>query len=116
MLRRPGTPRDVKSGRLRPPFSLRRAGPRQLFSPFFRLRRAYRAERIRSPPALEALPMRLVMTTVAALVLLGIAASVHAETRAVPESRPQVQLSFAHVVKQVAPAVVNVYGARVDKR
>jgi len=34
----------------------------------------------------------------------------------VPESRPQVQLSFAPVVKNVAPVVVNVYGARVDKR
>src|SRR3954470_6491687 len=60
--------------------------------------------------------MRLALTTLAALVCLGGAASAQAQPRAVPESRPQVQLSFAPVVKQVAPAVVNVYGARVDKR
>src|SRR4051795_7625371 len=60
--------------------------------------------------------MRLALTILAALVCLGGAASAQAQPRAVPESRPQVQLSFAPVVKQVAPAVVNVYGARVDKR
>jgi Do/DeqQ family serine protease len=35
-----------------------------------------------------------------------------AQARAVPESRAQVQLSFAPIVKRAAPAVVNVYGAR----
>src|SRR3954453_18366030 len=60
--------------------------------------------------------MRLALSILAALVCLGGAASAQAQPRAVPESRPQVQLSFAPVVKQVAPAVVNVYGARVDKR
>ncbi|HYF54602.1 MAG TPA: DegQ family serine endoprotease [Salinarimonas sp.] len=39
-----------------------------------------------------------------------------AQTRAAPESRAQVQLSFAGVVKQASPAVVNVYGARVERR
>lgn len=39
-----------------------------------------------------------------------------AQTRVAPESRAQVQLSLAPVVKQAAPAVVNVYGARVDRR
>jgi Do/DeqQ family serine protease len=38
-----------------------------------------------------------------------------AQTRTAPESRPQVQLSFSPVVKVAAPAVVNVYGARVDR-
>jgi Do/DeqQ family serine protease len=60
--------------------------------------------------------MRLVLTTVAAFLVLGQLGSLQAETRTVPESRPQVQLSFAPVVKNVAPVVVNVYGARVDKR
>jgi len=60
--------------------------------------------------------MRLALSILAALVCLGGAASAQAQPRAVPESRPQVQLSFAPVVKQVALAVVNVYGARVDKR
>ena len=39
-----------------------------------------------------------------------------AQTRVAPESRAQVQLSLAPVVKQAAPAVVNVYGARVERR
>jgi Do/DeqQ family serine protease len=34
----------------------------------------------------------------------------------VPASRAEVQLSFAPVVRQAAPAVVNVYGARVERR
>ncbi len=38
-----------------------------------------------------------------------------AQHRAAPESRAQVQLSFAPIVKGVAPSVVNVYGARVEK-
>jgi Do/DeqQ family serine protease len=39
-----------------------------------------------------------------------------AQTRVAPENRAQVQLSLAPVVKQAAPAVVNVYGARADRR
>ena len=38
-----------------------------------------------------------------------------AQTRVAPEGRPQVQLSFAPVVKLATPSVVNVYGARVEK-
>ena len=37
----------------------------------------------------------------------------HAAERALPESRQAVQLSYAPVVKQVAPAVVNIYTRRV---
>ncbi|MGY2048139.1 DegQ family serine endoprotease [Methylobacterium sp. JK268] len=37
-------------------------------------------------------------------------------TRALPESRGQVQLSFAPLVRKAAPSVVNVYGAHVEKR
>ncbi len=36
--------------------------------------------------------------------------------RQAPESRPQLQMSFAPLVKQAAPAVVNVYGARREQR
>ncbi len=36
--------------------------------------------------------------------------------RQVPQSREQVQLSFAPVVRQVAPSVVNVYATRVEER
>jgi Do/DeqQ family serine protease len=39
-----------------------------------------------------------------------------AQQRQVPETREQVTLSFAPLVKQTQAAVVNVYGARVEKR
>lgn len=35
--------------------------------------------------------------------------------RAIPQSRPQITLSFAPVVKTAAPAVVNVYASRTDR-
>ncbi len=38
------------------------------------------------------------------------------QVRSVPESRQQVTLSFAPVVQRTSPAVVNVYGTRVEKR
>ena len=45
--------------------------------------------------------------------LAGGAVSLQAQT--VPSSRGELRLTFAPVVKKVAPAVVNVYGARVEK-
>ncbi len=39
-----------------------------------------------------------------------------AQTRAVPESRTEVQLSFAPVVKRAAPAVVNIYTRKLVER
>jgi Do/DeqQ family serine protease len=39
-----------------------------------------------------------------------------APERITPQSKPQVQLSFAPVVKRAAPSVVNVYASHVDKR
>ena len=39
-----------------------------------------------------------------------------AQTRQVPETRQEMSLSFAGVVKKSAGAVVNVYGARVEKQ
>ena len=47
---------------------------------------------------------------------VGSPAELLAQSRAVPESRSQIQLSFSSVVKEAAPSVVNVYGARVQKR
>jgi Do/DeqQ family serine protease len=52
--------------------------------------------------------MRHISILVAALMLFG---QVHAQ--AVPQSREQMQMSFAPVVKQVAPAVVNIYTRRI---
>jgi serine protease Do len=45
--------------------------------------------------------------------LLTFAAPVSAETKTVPGSRAELGLSFAPVVRQVAPAVVNIYAKRV---
>ncbi|HEY0353336.1 MAG TPA: trypsin-like peptidase domain-containing protein, partial [Enterovirga sp.] len=57
--------------------------------------------------------MRLAAIALASILLLPV--GVGAQTRTAPESRPQVQLSFAPVAKVAAPSVVNVYGARVEK-
>ena len=48
--------------------------------------------------------------------ILGVAAPSRADDRQLPNSRGDVVLSFAPVVKRVAPAVVNVYASRVEKR
>jgi serine protease Do len=45
--------------------------------------------------------------------LLGLHAASAAETKTVPGSRAELELSFAPVVRQVAPAVVNIYAKRV---
>jgi Do/DeqQ family serine protease len=58
--------------------------------------------------------MRACLLALPFLALLGFA-EVPAQTRSPPESRREVQLSFAPVVKKAAPAVVNVYGARVER-
>jgi Do/DeqQ family serine protease len=52
----------------------------------------------------------------ALLFLCGEGVSAMAQMRQVPESRAQVQLSFAPVVQRSASAVVNVYGTRVERR
>jgi len=39
-----------------------------------------------------------------------------AQTREVPQGRGEIQLSFSPIVKKVAPSVVNVYGARVERQ
>ena len=51
-----------------------------------------------------------------ALPLLATGLPSRAEDRQVPTAKGDVVLSFAPVVKRVAPAVVNVYASRVEKR
>jgi Do/DeqQ family serine protease len=43
-------------------------------------------------------------------------AGAQAQTRVAPQSRQELQLSFAPVVQKATPAVVNVYGTRVERR
>jgi len=43
-------------------------------------------------------------------------ASSYAQTSQVPSSQVEIQLSFAPLVKQVAPSVVNVYAARKQRQ
>jgi Do/DeqQ family serine protease len=52
----------------------------------------------------------------ACLAALLPATGLKAQPKVVPESRAQIQLSVAPIVKLAAPAVVNVYAARVEKR
>ena len=53
---------------------------------------------------------------IALAVLSSFVAPLHAQTRAVPDSRVQVTLSYAPVVKKAQPSVVNVYASRVERR
>src|SRR5271170_6918212 len=59
--------------------------------------------------------LRVVSATIAAAVvaLLAPLAGANAQDRRVPSSPAELQLSFSPVVKRAAPAVVNVYAARV---
>lgn len=47
------------------------------------------------------------------LLVLGVVQDARAQTSKVPSSRTEIQLSFAPVVREAAPAVVNVYSTRV---
>jgi Do/DeqQ family serine protease len=58
-------------------------------------------------------PRALLLACLLPLVLLSAA---HAQPRAVPAAKGEIQLSFAPVVRRSAPAVVNVYGSRTDRR
>ena len=60
-----------------------------------------------------------VVALAALISISGMGTSVQAQgffQRQTPESKAQVQLSFAPLVKQTAPAVVNVYGAKREQR
>ena len=59
----------------------------------------------------------LAMAALAGALMAGVAPwPALGQARQVPETREQVTLSFAPLVRQTAAAVVNVYGARVEKR
>jgi Do/DeqQ family serine protease len=57
--------------------------------------------------------LRLAALLLASLSIAGAAPSASAQEATVPESAEQIRLSFAPVVKKVAPAVVNIYTRRV---
>ena len=58
--------------------------------------------------------LRCLVTALAAM--LSFAVPVGAQTRAVPEARSQVVLSYAPIVKRAQPSVVNVYASRIERR
>ena len=62
----------------------------------------------------------LLMTRAAAaallLLVLPAASALAQQPRQAPETRQQITLSFAPVVQRTMPAVVNVYGSRVERR
>jgi Do/DeqQ family serine protease len=59
-------------------------------------------------------PFRLSLSAV--LLALGVAGAQAQTQRVVPDSKAQVQLSFAPVVRQTAGSVVNVYATRSERR
>ncbi len=59
-------------------------------------------------------PFRL--TIIVAALALGVAGAQAQTQRAIPESKAQVQLSFAPIVHKTTGAVVNVYASRSDRR
>ena len=60
----------------------------------------------------KGLPMRLAGFLALTIVAVPVGA---AETKQAPESRGEISLSFAPVVKKATPAVVNVYASRTEK-
>jgi Do/DeqQ family serine protease len=68
-------------------------------------------------PAQTVSSFKRYLTPLAALIFMHSTAAVVADpARQVPETRSEMVLSFAPVVKKVTPAVVNVYASRTDKR
>ena len=58
--------------------------------------------------------MRLI--TFSCVLMFGLVAGLLGSlAQTVPQSRGELRLTFAPIVKKVTPAVVNVYGARVEK-
>lgn len=60
--------------------------------------------------------MMMLRLACALCVMVPLAAGAQAQQRTAPQTRTEIQLSFAPVVKSAAPSVVNVYGARVERR
>jgi Do/DeqQ family serine protease len=80
---------------------------------FHLLRATTRLRVTRNIPAPHHFIRRVALAALLALVCLPV--SSQALERAVPQSRTEVTLSFAPVVKKAAPAVVNVYASRTDR-
>ncbi|MEE8499469.1 MAG: DegQ family serine endoprotease [Kiloniellales bacterium] len=59
---------------------------------------------------------RLLLACLGVLLALSGPFAASAETKAVPGSQAEIQLSFAPVVKKVAPAVVNIFSKRVVRQ
>ena len=59
---------------------------------------------------------RLLPACLGLSIALATSAATWAQDKAVPEARAQIELSFAPVVKKVAPAVVNVFSRRVVRQ
>ncbi len=55
---------------------------------------------------------RLLLSILCVLIVSGLSAAVHAAENSVPLSRSQITLTFAPLVKQATPAVVNIYAQR----
>jgi Do/DeqQ family serine protease len=60
--------------------------------------------------------MRVVTALVGAAIALSVAGLAEAQERRLPESRQEIKLSFAPVVAQTTPAVVNIYATRTERR
>jgi Do/DeqQ family serine protease len=61
--------------------------------------------------------MRSILILATAIAISALASlPAPAQTKVAPESRAEIQLSFAPVVRESAPAVVNVYGSRTERR
>jgi serine protease Do len=63
--------------------------------------------------AYELRPSRLLPALLSVALVTWAAGAVAADTKVVPQSAQQMELSFAPVVKTVAPAVVNIYARRL---
>jgi Do/DeqQ family serine protease len=61
-------------------------------------------------------PMPKMPRLALAVLLLAVQALLPAAAQEVPQSRSEIALSFAPIVKRAAPAVVNVHSARQDRR
>ncbi len=57
--------------------------------------------------------MKTVTAVLALLLLLSDTGQINAQSPSVPDSRAQIQLSFAPVVERVTPAVVNIYTQKI---
>src|ERR1700735_3831965 len=112
----PARSRSVELGRKRPPrrnCQARRGATSSAFPGLGRVPISGRIESGFSMPRLHVLAVSAAAFVLLAISLSGAGAQDSQVQRQVPTSPAQLQLSFAPIVKRVAPAVGNVYAARV---